>query len=260
MRTNVVIPMAGAGSRFEKAGYTFPKPLIEVYAGKPMIQCVIENLLTYFGENNTLDFYFLAQKEHIEKFHLQKIFYMLFKDSNDLFNRLDRFWIIPVEGLTEGAACTTLLAKDHIKNLDLPLILSNSDQIVEFFESPEDPSPELDGLIYGFNSVHPKWSFMEVNNGRVTKVAEKDPISNKATVGIYWWKNTGDYFKYTESMIQKNIRTNNEFYVCPVFNEAIQDKQKIGVEYVDIMHGLGTPEDLNLYIHRTMLREELNRG
>lgn len=256
MRVNVIIPMAGAGSRFEKMGYTFPKPLIEVYDGKPMIQCVVENLIENTEESaEYLDFYFLAQQEHIEKYHLKKIFYLLFSTLNDYYGRKDRFWIVPVEGLTEGAACTTLLAKDWIKNQDLSLIIANSDQL---FDGELSLNLNFDGTILGFNSIHPKWSFAEVDKHNfVTKVAEKDPISNLATVGVYWWKKTSDYFKFAEQMIEKDIRTNGEFYVCPVFNQAIEAKQKINFQFVDRMYGLGTPEDLNLYVHRQMLREEL---
>lgn len=266
MRTNVIIPMAGAGSRFQKAGYTFPKPLIEVYRGKPMIQCVIENIVETFKETETdFDFYLLCQKEHIEKYHLNQIFHLLFSELNDVYDLKTRFWIVPIDGITEGAACTTLFAKDamDVANQYFPLLIANSDQIFEIDTKTVDFSElfeDEDGVIFIFPSIHPKWSFTDVDkSGRVKKVAEKDPISNRATVGVYWWKKTSDYFKYAEQMIEKDIRTNNEFYVCPVYNEAIQDKKKIYDYPVVSMHGLGTPEDLNLYVHRMMIREELSK-
>ncbi|NBV57810.1 MAG: glycosyl transferase family 2, partial [Bacteroidetes bacterium] len=161
--------------------------------------------------------------------------------------------IVDVNYVTEGAACTALLAKDLIDNDD-PLFFANSDQYVEW-----DPvefmytmqERDCDGGIVIFNATHPKWSFAEIDdNGYVTKVAEKNPISDKATVGFYYWKKGSDFVKYAEQMIEKNIRTNNEFYVCPVFNEAIADGKKILSYHVDEMWGLGTPEDLELFIDR----------
>jgi dTDP-glucose pyrophosphorylase len=106
-----------------------------------------------------------------------------------------------------------------------------------------------DGGIVTFKAIHPKWSFAKVNeNGLVTEVAEKNPISDNATVGYYFWKHGSDFVKYAEQMISKNIRVNNEFYVCPVFNQAIEDQKEIKIFNVEKMWGLGTPEDLNYYL------------
>jgi dTDP-glucose pyrophosphorylase len=108
-----------------------------------------------------------------------------------------------------------------------------------------------DGGIVTFKSTHPKWSFAKVNeNGLVSEVAEKNPISDIATVGIYYWKKGAEYVKYAEQMIEKNIRVNNEFYVCPVFNEAIEDGKEIRTFEIKKMMGLGTPEDLSTYLRR----------
>jgi dTDP-glucose pyrophosphorylase len=107
-----------------------------------------------------------------------------------------------------------------------------------------------DGGIVTFTSTHPKWSFVEVNEkGLVTRVSEKNPISNIATVGIYFWKHGSDYIKYAEEMIDKNLRFNNEFYVCPVFNQAIEDKKNIRTFSIEKMWGIGTPEDLNYFLN-----------
>lgn len=232
--TIVLIPMAGAGSRFEKSGYTFPKPLIDVN-GKPMIQVVVENL------NIDAEFVYIVQKTHYEKYNL---FYLL-----NLITPGCR--IVQVEGITEGAACTTLLAKEYINQEGKHLVTANSDQFIEwnshdFFYTTLNKS--CDGAVVTFEATHPKWSFAKVEEGNITEVAEKKPISNRATVGVYYWNKASDYVKYTEQMIAKNIRVNNEFYVCPVFNEAIQDGKKI-IEYnVDKMWGIGTPEDLSYFL------------
>lgn len=233
-KMNVLIPMAGAGSRFAQAGYTFPKPLIEV-RGKPMIQVVTENL------NVDAHFIYIVQKEHYEKYNLKQLLSLISPGCD----------IIQVDGLTEGAACTTLLAKQLI-NSDMPLLMANSDQFVEWNSNEclyAFTAGGVDGGIVTFKATHPKWSFAKVgDDGFVTEVAEKNPISDIATVGIYYWKKGSDYVKYAEQMISKNIRTNNEFYVAPVFNEAIADGKKIRVKNIERMWGIGTPEDLNYFL------------
>lgn len=233
-KMNVIIPMAGHGSRFAQAGYTFPKPLIEVN-GKPMIQVVVENL------NIEAHFIFIVQKEHYEKYQLKYMLNMIAPGCD----------IVQVDGVTEGAACTTLLAKELINN-DNPLLIANSDQYVEWNSNECLYAFTADGIDAGiltFHSVHPKWSYAKLDGrGFVSEVAEKRPISDLATVGIYYWKKGSDYVKYAEQMIAKNIRTNNEFYVCPVFNEAIGDGKLVRVKTIQKMWGIGTPEDLKTFL------------
>jgi HAD superfamily hydrolase (TIGR01509 family) len=233
-KMNVLIPMAGAGSRFQQAGYTFPKPLIDV-EGKPMIQVVADNL------NIDATFIYVVQKEHRAKFNLDTLLNLITPNCK----------IVEVDGMTEGAACTTLLAKEFINN-DEPLLMANSDQFVEWDSNEfmyKMIEQKVDGGILTFKATHPKWSFAKVDEyGYVTEVAEKNPISDIATVGVYYWAKGSDYVKYSEQMIHKNIRTNNEFYVCPVFNEAIGDGKKIKTFNIEKMWGLGTPEDLKYYL------------
>ena len=231
---NILIPMAGEGSRFANAGYTFPKPLIEINK-KPMIQFVIENLAL------EANYIFLVRKEHEEKYNIISLLKVLAPNCK----------VVIVNKLTEGAACTTLLAKKLINN-NKPLIIANSDQYIEWNSSKtmyKFVSKKIDGGILTFDSLHPKWSYAKTDKDKnVLEVAEKKVISNHATVGIYFWSKGSDYVKYAEQMIKKNIRVKNEFYVCPVFNEAIKDKKKIIIENVKEMWGLGTPEDLNIFL------------
>jgi len=233
-KLNVLIPMAGAGSRFAQAGYTFPKPLIEV-RGKPMIQVVVENL------NIEANYIFLVQREHYETYNLKYLLNLIAPGCK----------IVQVDGLTEGAACTTLLAKEHIDN-DAPLVMANSDQFVEWNSNEcmyAFSADSIDGGILTFKATHPKWSYAKLDeNGFVSEVAEKKVISDEATVGIYYWRHGSDYVKYAEQMIAKNIRTNGEFYTCPVFNEAVGDGKKVRVKNIEKMWGIGTPEDLNYFL------------
>jgi dTDP-glucose pyrophosphorylase len=226
--------MAGAGSRFSKVGYTFPKPLIEV-KGKPMIQVVVENL------NIDAQHVFIVQKEHYEKYHLKTLLNLISPGCE----------IVQVDGLTEGAACTTLLAKECI-NGDFPLLIANSDQFIEWDSNEfmySMGSDSIDGGILSFRSTHPKWSFAKLDeNGYVERIAEKEPISDIATVGIYYWSKGSDYVKYAEEMIANNIRVNDEFYVAPVYNEAVKGGKKIKTFDVKSMWGIGTPEDLKVFL------------
>ena len=110
-------------------------------------------------------------------------------------------------------------------------------------------SSDIDGGILTFKSIHPKWSYAKIDDtGFVQEVAEKKPISDQATVGVYYWRRGSDYVKYAEKMIESNDRVNGEFYVCPVFNYAIADGKKIKTIGVEKMWGIGTPEDLEVYL------------
>lgn len=231
---NVLIPMAGAGSRFAEAGYTFPKPLIEVN-GRSMIELVVQNL------NIEGRFIFLVQREHNDKYNLTSYLKLLKPNSK----------VVVVDGVTDGAARTALLASELIDS-ECPLLIANSDQIVDWDANEtlyQLSAPGCDGGIITFTSTHPKWSFAKVDSGGwVQEVAEKKPISDVATVGIYYWSKGSDFVRYALQMIDKNARTNGEFYICPVFNEAISDGKKIRCRPVKRMWGLGTPEDLSSFL------------
>jgi HAD superfamily hydrolase (TIGR01509 family) len=233
-KLNVLVPLAGAGSRFSEKGYVFPKPLVEI-KGKPMIEVVVDNL------NIDANFIFIVQKEHVEKYNIDKMLKLIKNNSE----------IVVIDGITEGAACTTLLAKEYI-NSENPLLISNSDQYINW--NPREmmysfTSKDFDGGILTFKASHPKWSYAKVDDENiVTEVAEKNPISDNATVGVYYWKHGSDYVKFAEQMIEQNNRVNNEFYVCPVYNEAIADNKRITIGEVDKMWGIGTPEDLDNFL------------
>lgn len=236
---NIVVPMAGRGSRFAEAGYTLPKPLIDIH-GHPMIEYVTCNIRPKCEHR----FIYICQKEHLEKY--------------DLKSKLEHIApgcvIVTVDHITEGAACTVLLAEHYINNDD-PMMIANSDQYVD-----TDINYYLaamgnhDGLIMTMPANDPKWSYIKYDEKRlVTLVREKEVISNEATVGIYNYQRGKDFVKYAHQMIEKNIRVNNEFYVAPVYNEMIGAGQKI--TFCDVgakMHGLGIPEDLNAFLENPL--------
>jgi len=227
---NVLIPMAGLGTRFSESGYSLPKPLIKIF-GKPMIQHVVESL------NLKANYIFIVQQEHYAKYNLQATLEAIAPGCE----------IVQIDGPTDGAARTTLMAK-HLINNDTPLIISNSDQVVVWDSLVFQSLAASRGVIALFPANDPKWSYAKIEDGKVIEVAEKKVISEYASVGIYGFKSGADYVKYAEQMITKDIRTNKEFYIAPVYNEAIADGQTIIPYFVDEMHGLGTPEDMNNYI------------
>ncbi len=234
-KLNVLIPMAGLGSRFEKAGYTFPKPLIDIN-NKPMIQVVVDSLKI------DANYIFIVQKSHYEKYNLGNVLRLICgKNSCN---------IIQIDGQTQGAACTVLKAKEFIDN-DCPLLIANSDQYIDwnpldFFYKME--SQNLDGGILTFDNSHPKWSYAAVDNDCVKEIAEKNPISNHATCGIYYWKQGEECVWGIEEMIKRGLRVNSEFYLAPSINMSIERGLKFKIYNVDRMAGIGTPEDLQSFL------------
>jgi len=234
-KPTIVVPMAGMGSRFVEAGYTDIKPLIPIH-GKPMIQHAINSA----GIDG--NWVFIVQKDHRIKHDLDNILTSICPNCTVIDTG---------GGLTAGAACSVLLAEKYINN-DNPLIIINSDNIIKWDAEriySEFLSSTTDGLILCFKATDPKWSFAQLGpDGFVSEVAEKKPISDNATVGLYIWKKGADYVAAANQMIAKNIRTNGEFYLCPVYNENIKMGQVIAIHMVEHMYGVGTPEDLDYYL------------
>jgi dTDP-glucose pyrophosphorylase len=237
---NIVVPMAGAGSRFAKAGFKDPKPLIQVN-GVPMIKLVIENLLP--SRNHR--FIFICQKTHIDSYSLQE----------KLSEWAPGCVVVGLDGLTEGAACTVLSAKHLIDNDDA-LMIANSDQYIDI--AIDDylnhmTAADLDGQIMTMTADDPKWSFVALDHKKlVTRVVEKQVISNEATVGIYNFKHGYDFVRAAEKMISMDERANGEFYVAPAYNRMIEGHKAVGIYNIGSeangMYGLGIPADLELFL------------
>ena len=246
-RLNIVIPMAGHGSRFRDAGYDRPKPMIEVH-GVPMIEVVVKNIKPVRAHR----FIFLCLEAHLKQFGLDEYLRKIAPGCA----------IVPVRGVTEGAACTVLLAQEFF-NTSEPLMIANSDQFVEVdinaYLNAADIA-EADGLIMTMKANDAKWSFVGFDpQGRIDRVVEKEVISDEATVGIYNYAHGSDFVDGANAMIGKNIRVNNEFYVAPVYNELIAAGKKIihfNIGEVGRgMHGLGTPADLDNFLAHPVSRK-----
>jgi len=225
----LIIPMAGRGQRFIDAGYGKPKPLIDV-VGQPMVRRVIDNVS--FGVAHC-DIHLIVQKEHVSQVRDE------FSDGYHNIHVLDK--------VTDGAARTISLIMDKI-DPDRPLLIANSDQWLDWsnahFVDYCDRSSAY-GVIPTFKASGPKWSYAYVlENGVITNVAEKLQISDRATCGIYWFRRAYFCFEAIAKMIKAERKTNGEFYLAPAFNEMIHDGLEV-IEYpVPVMHGMGTPQDL----------------
>ena len=235
---NIVIPMAGRGSRFFKAGYTLPKPLIYVHK-KHMIEVVVDNI----APKQEHRFIFICQKEHLEKYGMEKI----------LTNISPGCVVLTVPEVTEGAACTVLVAEKYIDNDD-ELMIANCDQYVDIdINNYIAAEKGYDGFIMTMSASDSKWSFIKYDdNKNVTLLREKEVISDEATVGIYNFKHGSDFVRGAKEMISQNIRVNNEFYVAPVYNTLIEHGSKVGFYNIGFedkgMYGLGIPADLEKFL------------
>lgn len=237
----VVIPAAGLGSRFQAAGYSWPKPLIDV-GGKPMIQCVVENLGFTDAEH-----VFLIQREHLQRYNIDAMLQTISPGCV----------VVPVDGITEGAACTVLLAREHI-DVDDELVIANSDQLVDFQRQNFDTlcrHTSAEAVVFTFKATHPKWSYVRLDDmGVVVEVAEKRPLEGgNATSGVYWWRSAREFVQTADEMIGRDLRVNGEFYVAPSLQLMVDPprgstRALVLPFFVDRMHGLGTPEDLEAYL------------
>ena len=231
---NILVLMAGAGSRLKTKENKVPKPLVPIN-GAPMIEHVVRNL------NLTGNYIYIVQKSHRKKWNLDRLL-------NDITPGCK---LVEVDGLTDGQASSALLGKDHINNNE-KLLTINCDQILDWNSQAflDNISDEwVDGCIPAIKTDNPSMSFAKLNSkGLVEKTAEKQVISEWGTVGYYYWRKGCNFVKYAEQMLDSNIRVNNEFYICPVYNLAIQDGLKITVQEVNKMWALGTPDELDLYL------------
>ena len=233
----ILIPMSGAGRRFAELGYDNPKPFVEFF-GKPMIEHVLENL----GVQNIFTLCVLQSHYDANRALFEKLKKMVY-----------RLNIVLVDGVTQGAAETCLLAKRYI-DPESPLLIANCDQMMVWNQRAfEDFLIDniLDGAMFTFDSTSTKNSYVELDSsGYAIRTAEKEVISPYATTGIYVWTKATDFVWAAENMIRKNIRVNNEFYVAPVYNENIAKGHRIGIWTPTEHWPIGTPEDLNIYIEK----------
>ena len=237
---NIVIPMAGRGHRFAQEGFKDPKPLIDI-KGKRMIEVVINNLKVTCDHR----FIFVCQGAHVRAYD----FYSIFEKVTD------KFEVVEIDGITDGAAVTVLKAREYIDS-SVPLMIANSDQWIDadidhYLSDIE--KRKLDGSMMTMKATDPKWSYAKLaENGFVTEVVEKQVVSDEATTGIYNFARGSDFCKAADYMIEENIRSHGEFYVAPVYTYLAEKGAKIGIYNIggesNGMYGFGIPSDLRKFL------------
>jgi len=245
-RLRIVIPMAGLGSRFEKEGFSIQKPFLPTIEGNQLWTAVVENLMPKEEPLRS------ATEVHI----------VVRADQVANFTAPPHVTMHTVEKLTEGPACT-VLSVESIINDDVPLMIGNSDQFLEWDSDAFYAAafhPDFDGAISTF--IHPrpddlKWSYASTDpsTGAVSRVAEKVYVGPYATTGLYAWKKGSDFVNHAKAMIAANIRVNNEFYVCPVYNTAMDSGLKYRIINCDRFWGVGIPDDYNAWLDGYVPRE-----
>ena len=233
-----LIPLAGSSNFFDK-DYKFPKPLIEVNE-RPMIQIVLEQIMK---DNLIEKFIFIVNSNDCKKYHLDNVLKLITDDKCEII-RLDKE--------TKGAACSALMAIEHIKD-DQELLICNGDQVLDedFEEVVEHFRKEkFDAGVVTFNSVHPRWSYIRQNeSGHIIETAEKRPISNKAIAGVYYFRNGSFFVESAMKMIEKGASVNSSYFIAPALNELILQNLKLGVFHVasSKYHSFYSPQKIKAY-------------
>ncbi len=218
----ILIPLAGKSIFFNEKEYVFPKPLLDIQ-GKPMIELVINNLEKILTEK---EFIFLLRSEDCIRYHLDDTIRLITNPCT----------IIKIDRETKGAACSALLAIDHINNTD-NLVIANGDQLFE-----EDLNQVLgkfhadncDAAVICFESVHPRWSYVSLDeNNRIIETAEKRPISKNAIAGFYYFKHGKDFVRAAMKSIKNDYSVNGLYYIAPVLNELVLENKMLSIYRID---------------------------
>jgi NDP-sugar pyrophosphorylase family protein len=217
----VIIPLGGSSELFASAGYFYPKPLIEV-KGKPMIELVLENPMAIDQEKH---FIFILKEDDCNKFHLDNTLKILCPGSS----------IIRLKNDTRGGLCSVLMAIDEIDPNDSLLILNgdqlidrNLNEIINFWKDLN-----VDAGLVTFKSVHPRWSYARVIDGNVVQTAEKNPISNSAIAGVYYFNDAGTFFNSAFNTIKNDVQLDGKFYISPVINDLVLNNKTIIPFHID---------------------------
>jgi len=232
---NILILAAGRNPVPEEEGY--PLCLVE-FDSVPLIQRVT----TACGSLNPKNLIVAFREEDVRGYHLDSVVTLLWPDAN----------ILNVRGGTKGAACTALLAVGMI-NINEELLIVNGNEMLDadFSEIVEGfRRRNLDAGVVVFHSIHPRYSYVRVDeNEFVVEAAEKRPISTNATAGFYWFARGGEFVQAAQGMIRKDACVNDNFYICPTFNELVLEHKRIGIHRVDgaLYHPLKTSRQVELF-------------
>ncbi len=210
---NVLLPAMGNSAFFKD--YYFPKVLTEIN-GKTMLEMVVED----YKDINPNQYIFIFNDEDCRKFHLDASVKILSKSSN----------VIRLHNQTSGALCTCLMSIDFINN-EVPLIVANSDQIIDIdYMNVIKYFDEInaDAGVITFSSIHPRWSYAKICKDEVVEVAEKRPLSSNAIAGFYYYRKGIDFVEAAKKVLRKQNNLEGKYYISSSMNEMILMGKKVG--------------------------------
>lgn len=239
MKYNLLLPIAGRAQRFIDAGYLMPKPLI-LARNKHVIDWSLSSI-----NMKMYNLIFIVRLDHIYNFSIDKILKQKFGDD---------IKIVVTDKVTRGALETCTLAQKYIDN-DLPLTIYTPDVYFEPTFDPNSISKSSDGFLLTFLANSSDHSYSDVDElGNVSRVVEKEVISQHANVGLYHFKTGKMFMKYANEMIEKNILVKNEFYIAPMYNLMLRDGLSITAADTEKMHVLGTPDTFEFFCERVIAK------
>jgi RpiB/LacA/LacB family sugar-phosphate isomerase len=235
-KPTLLVPIAGRGQRFFEKGFTNPKPLI-LAGGKHIIDYSFDSIVS-----DEYDIVFIVRSDHVRSFAIDEVLRAKYGNS---------IKIIQTQDITGGSVCSCLLAREYIDK-DSPLIVYTLDVGFSPTFKVSDVPEGSDGHILTFRANSDAYSYVESSGGFAIATAEKRVISQQAAVGIYYFKSAEMFFSAADLMIKSNQTTNGEYYICPLYNILIKDGKKITSSEVEKMNLMGTPEELDFFVKKTL--------
>lgn len=233
----VLFPMCGP-NHFGDEAYLYPKPLVEI-KGRPIIERVIDN----FAPLSPDRFIFIVNEEDCQRYQLDAVLRLVAGDQAI---------VIPVQQYTQGALCTALLAIDYLDN-DHELIISNSDHLLDvdlgLTLAPLRQPPEIDSGVICFSSVHPKWSYVQLEGDRIIRAAEKHPISRHAVAGVYYYRHARDFVQAAMRTLEKQAHVDGIYYLSSALNEMVLQNKTLKTVSIptDSYHHFYSPQKVQEY-------------
>lgn len=219
---NIIIPLAAGKFDTDNENFLYPLPLIDI-RGKALIEYLLENL-NGIAENKK--FIFIIKETDSKKYHFDSMLNQLVENAV----------IVKLKNQTKGAVCSVLYAIDEIdKNEEM--IIVNSDQVIEVdYNDVLKNLRKGDGGMITFNAVHPRWSFVRLTNEKVVETAEKNPISNNAIAGFYYFKKASDFIEGAFNVIKFDDNFNGNYYISSVYNQLILKNKELTTFKISAQH------------------------
>lgn len=233
---NIVFLMGGGN--IDHKDDTYP-----IYMAEMNEEIILEKQIAHYRKMNPDKMVFCVRKGDIKNFNADSV----------IRQSAEKAVCIEVCGMTAGSVCTALLASEHIDN-DHELVLVAIDELIE-----TDPvqmleafrNEQCDAGVVSFRSVHPRYSFARTDSsGHVCEVAEKKPVSKNALASFYYFKRGHDFIECAKSVIRKDSKVNNDFYISQTMNEMILRQKRIGIHHIanNDFHPLKTEMQLAQYM------------